>query len=267
MYKLIISDFDGTLAGADGIMSDSVVHAIQKWQKAGNHFSIASGKQYLRLKEQTEDKLKLTDPIIGRGGAEIVDPLTDKVLLSVPIEDKIVSELILLFEEHKISYLIEKENFYYKPSWFNFSRELKYLSIKSIDDLEVKNVLKFTVFSENIPENVLHIFMKEHIIKKYPTLHIASNLTPRSHLVYDITSNKATKHLGALHLIKHLKLDPSQVVGVGDGMNDYPLLTAVGYKVAMGSAPQELKAIADFIVPSYKEDGVAVLIHQLLEKK
>jgi hydroxymethylpyrimidine pyrophosphatase-like HAD family hydrolase len=62
--------------------------------------------------------------------------------------------------------------------------------------------------------------------------------------------------------MKIMKLKPEEVVGVGDGYNDYPLLTACGVKVAMGDAPDELKEIADFIVPPQSEHGVLQVIEK-----
>ncbi|MFI5265561.1 MAG: HAD family hydrolase, partial [Candidatus Levyibacteriota bacterium] len=78
-YKLIIADFDGTLAGRDGIISKTVEEAIRKWRKAGGDFSIATGRQYAMIQDEV-DKLGITTPQITRGGAEIVDPKTGKVI-------------------------------------------------------------------------------------------------------------------------------------------------------------------------------------------
>jgi hydroxymethylpyrimidine pyrophosphatase-like HAD family hydrolase len=44
---------------------------------------------------------------------------------------------------------------------------------------------------------------------------------------------------------------------IGDSWNDAPLLAAAGFAVAMGSAPPELRAIADACVADVAHDGVA----------
>ena len=62
---------------------------------------------------------------------------------------------------------------------------------------------------------------------------------------------------------KILNIDPSLMVGVGDGYNDYPLLSVCGFKVAMENAPKELKEIADLIVPDVEHDGLVTLIDSL----
>lgn len=70
--------------------------------------------------------------------------------------------------------------------------------------------------------------------------------------------------MAVLKLMKHLNITPEETVGIGDGYNDYPLLQAVGYKVAMHNAHDELKNIADFIAPSIDEDGLSVVIEKVL---
>jgi peptidyl-prolyl cis-trans isomerase B (cyclophilin B) len=57
-------------------------------------------------------------------------------------------------------------------------------------------------------------------------------------------------------------LDPQAVVGVGDGENDLPFLSAVGLKLVMGNAVPELKPLADHVIPSLQEEGVRWAVEQ-----
>ena len=52
----------------------------------------------------------------------------------------------------------------------------------------------------------------------------------------------------------------AQTIAAGDSYNDVPLFQASGHRIAMADAPEELKAMADFIAPSVDEDGLAVAI-------
>ena len=83
-------------------------------------------------------------------------------------------------------------------------------------------------------------------------------------LSFEITHADATKQHGVLEVAKLLHIDPSEIIGVGDGYNDYSLLMACGLKIAMGNAIPELKAIADFIAPSVEEDGVVTIIEKFI---
>ena len=46
-----------------------------------------------------------------------------------------------------------------------------------------------------------------------------------------------------------------------NGLLNQPMLEACGLSVAMGNAPPEVKSIADFVVPSVENDGLAVAIN------
>ena len=81
---------------------------------------------------------------------------------------------------------------------------------------------------------------------------------------YEITHADATKQHGVMEVAQILGIEKEDIIGVGDGYNDFPLLMACGLKIAMGNAVPELKAIADFVAPSVDEDGVAVVIEKFL---
>lgn len=83
-------------------------------------------------------------------------------------------------------------------------------------------------------------------------------------LSISISHASATKLHGVMTVAKMLGIAPKEIIGVGDGYNDYPLLMACGLKVAMGNAVPELKAIADFVAPSVEEDGVATVIDKFI---
>lgn len=74
----------------------------------------------------------------------------------------------------------------------------------------------------------------------------------------------ATKLHGVIRIAELINVHPREIIGIGDGYNDFPLLEACGLKVAMGNAVSELKAIADFIAPTVEEDGVAWAIEKFI---
>ncbi|MBC5804155.1 MAG: HAD-IIB family hydrolase, partial [Candidatus Eremiobacteraeota bacterium] len=51
-----------------------------------------------------------------------------------------------------------------------------------------------------------------------------------------------------------------RTVAIGDSYNDLPLLRVAGFSIAMGSAPESLRAQADAVVADVEGDGVAEAI-------
>ncbi len=57
-----------------------------------------------------------------------------------------------------------------------------------------------------------------------------------------------------------------EIIAVGDGRNDIPMLRAAGLAAAMENAGADVKAEAEIVIPSNEEEGVAWLIeHYLLD--
>lgn len=67
-------------------------------------------------------------------------------------------------------------------------------------------------------------------------------------------TDKAT---GLARLAEMLGVPQREVVAFGDSRNDVPMLGWAGHGVAMGQAPEEVKAAADEVAPGCDEDGVA----------
>jgi HAD superfamily hydrolase (TIGR01484 family) len=55
-----------------------------------------------------------------------------------------------------------------------------------------------------------------------------------------------------------------EVIAIGDGANDAPLLREAGLPIAMANGADETRATAQVIAPSNDEDGVAVVLERLL---
>ena len=66
-------------------------------------------------------------------------------------------------------------------------------------------------------------------------------------------------HKGAAveRLAAHLGVPPSDLIGFGDARSDLELLTICGTGVAMGNAPDELKAVATLVTDHVDADGLA----------
>ena len=94
-----------------------------------------------------------------------------------------------------------------------------------------------------------------------------SGVNPTKESVH-VTGIDARKDKALRKIIDLMGLHKESVIGIGDSYNDFSFLTACGLKVAMGNAVEEIKSIADYIAPSYEENGVArVLEKYILENR
>lgn len=77
----------------------------------------------------------------------------------------------------------------------------------------------------------------------------------------EIFHRTASKGSGLAALAAQLGLRKEEVACIGDGENDHPMFRAAGLRFAMGNAVDSLKAAADVVLPSNREDGVAAAIN------
>ncbi|WP_077488263.1 HAD family hydrolase [Sinomonas mesophila] len=80
----------------------------------------------------------------------------------------------------------------------------------------------------------------------------------------DIAAQGVTKASGLEVLRAQLGVAIEDTLTIGDGRNDIEMLQWAGRGVAMGQAPDEVKAAADEITTTVEEDGAAAILRSLL---
>jgi len=99
----------------------------------------------------------------------------------------------------------------------------------------------------------------EQLKQKYPTGELY--LTKSQATFFEATNPIANKGTAVQHLAETiLGFDRSEVMTVGDNMNDVEMIEYAGIGVAMGNAPQALQDLANWVAPDVDHDGAAVAI-------
>ncbi len=78
---------------------------------------------------------------------------------------------------------------------------------------------------------------------------------------FEATNPKVNKGTAVRYLAEELLgLQSHQVMAIGDNFNDLEMITYAGIGIAMGDAPPEVKAAANWVAPEVEADGVAEAI-------
>ena len=80
----------------------------------------------------------------------------------------------------------------------------------------------------------------------------------------EILSGKASKSTAIAFLLQQWGMDTTECIAFGDSYNDIDMLHYVGFSVAMGNAPAEVKQAADVCTLSNDEDGLCKAIKQYM---
>lgn len=245
-FKALIIDCDGTLVPykMDSLPSLAVKQAVRK---ASNllHVGIATSRP-LFLARPILENLKLSGPSIISGGSQIVDAETFKILKEQQIERKDLLAAIEVFKKFKVNYLAQ-----------DGTTKDKEMTPNRVPQKAIELVV--VGLEPNIADKLKDDLSK---ISGLSTQKTISWQVDKTDLV--MTHIWATKHHGILEVARLLNIDTHEIIGVGDGYNDFPLLMACGLKVAMGNAVEELKAIADYIAPTVENDGVVDVINKFI---
>jgi len=244
-YKAIILDLDDTtvLHGKDNLPSQRVAEAIAKAIKK-IHVCVATART-LKDAMPVLTHLSLSGPCIVANGTQIYDPQKGKIIHEVLLPNEAVRPV---FEICRKAHIV--------PMLHNGERDVPFQSL----DEGAKVVAIY--IPEVEPKRADSIV---EALKAIPNITVQKLAAwDKRYMSIDVMSENASKLHGIVEVARLLHIQTEDIIGVGDGYNDFPLLLACGLKIAMGNAVPELKAIADFIAPTVYEDGVATVIEKFV---
>lgn len=282
MYKLIAIDLDGTLLNSYGIIPEENRKAIKKAQEAGINVVLASGRTTNSVKSLAEE-LGGNEYIICGNGSLIYDLKKEEIIYDKFIEKNKALQIIQICEQNSIYYNVYTEDmviaktldnnvlFYHqenanKPDSKKTKINLVDNIYEYVRNLEGKNILKFTI-SDKSSIIFNSIIRKLRLIKNIDVLDVAHMSrkiikagTEEVSLEYyytEITSDNVDKWNAIEWLANKLKIEKSEIMAIGDNINDKMMIENAGIGIAMGNSDPKIKEIADKVVATNNECGVA----------
>lgn len=263
-YKLIATDMDDTLLNEEHKISKENKEAIINIQKKGIKFVLASGRptygMYKFAKELEMDKFG--GYIISFNGGQIMDMTNDEVVFQEGLSRDDIKRLYNISKELDIPMAVHINDTVWgskDTENVRFESELcsmKFKVFNSLEELENMDIItKCMLIDEPEKVKAVEVYMKEHhnddyfiAISKPIFLEIANK---------NVSKGKTITKLGEMLNIKN-----EEMIAVGDGGNDIPLLEVVGMPVAVENAVEPLKKIAKFISTSNENHGLKTVIEK-----
>ncbi len=260
--KLLAIDMDGTCLNPHSRISEQTMNALKACVDAGVMIVPTTGRALSCLPYQLAGNPELYRYVISSNGAQITDCQNRSSVYQVPIAKECAMRLLESCREERLGITAHiSQKYLMQGKVLIFVGRIIYgrdagntIYVKDMSDtiMQTSGVLEelqFYFLSQTARENV------RDIMKGFPELSAAYD---RSYV--EIFSRDASKGNALSELSSCLQIDPGQVACIGDGENDLSLFQAAGIKFAMGNAVPDLKAAADIILPSNKDDGVAYAI-------
>lgn len=289
MYKLVAIDLDGTLLNSYGEVSEKNKKAIKKAMQNGKEIVIASGRPLQSAKSFALESGASNYVTCGNGSL-LYDVKNDKILFDKFIDRQKVLEIIKICEENSIFYCLYTENLTiskalnYNILFYNNENkkmpEDKQTNIKIISDIykyveENSNIgiLKITICDESsiifggIIKRLRQISDVDVLDVQHMARKVITSGTEDVKVEYhytEITSKNVNKWLAIQDLANRLNIKSSEVIAIGDNMNDKEMIENAGLGVIMGNSAEYMHEFADVVAPTNNDDGVAYILEKYL---
>ena len=264
MYKIAISDLDGTLLGPNRKMSADTKDSIHNWIKDDRKFVIATGRHYIEAKH-IQDDLGENIYLITSNGARVHNKKGEIILQqNLPID--VATAICKQYNDSKTQI-----NLFTDHNWYtNFAlRELKGLSlgegfncqVTDLKTLDHSNTIKIFFWGEREDLNVIHAQIKQQFPNRV-------NLTFSLNQCLEVMEANTNKGTAVDVVLNDKNLSTEQAIAFGDAMNDLEMLKGVGKPILMANSQKDLvDALTDAeVTKSSKEHGVAVKLNAILNQ-
>lgn len=131
----------------------------------------------------------------------------------------------------------------------------------TVDDLVDAPAVKLVFRDPDVPVDVLFDEVSELLAVRAEDTGV--ELTMSGAPFVELMAAGVSKATGLARLCSHLGVEPGEVLAVGDGLNDIPMLRWAGRGVAVANAGPDVRAAADEVTAAADDDGVAVLLEEL----
>ena len=264
MIPLMVLDIDGTLIGSKGHVEDCVWQAVEKGHKAGMKFAVCTGRPCFGIAQKVAERLGPTNPHIFQSGAHIAYP-KGEVVNVFALKEAVTRPLVK--QARKLNLALEL----YSPNTLFVERRTP-LSDAHAKMIGVNAIVRdFQDVLENEPIVRAQWVIKQNDLEKVDldTLSGAQASTATSPALKDtlfisITQDKISKGTATQLLATAMRLELTDIVGVGDSDGDRPFLDIVGYPVVMENAPETLKNDYETHAGSVEDCGIVPIIESAL---
>ena len=288
MYKLAAIDLDGTMLNQYGIVTQRTKDAIEKAQKNGIEIVIASGRPTDSVKTIAKE-INSNKYFISGNGAIIYDITNDNIIYENVLKKQKALKIIKICEDNSIYYNIYTEKeiiakslqcnvlYYHKE---NLTKEEKNKTqINIVDNIydyilnREEKIVKITIGDGHqvIFNSIMRKLKEIDDIEVLEVSHMSRKIikqgtedVPIEYFYTEISAKNVDKWNAIEFLKEKMAIDTSEVIAIGDNMNDKKMIEKSGLGIAMGESTPVVKEIADKVTDTNWEDGVAKALEELV---
>lgn len=269
--KLLVIDIDGTLLNPQRQITPQTQAAIQAAQAAGVIVTLATGRGY-HNSFQIANELGIAIPVITYDGALILHHPDRTIIHTHTLAAEIAQQAADVLVEYRIQPVIHRMNGAGEEIWTGHAE---------FDNPELAGYFAIFSHAQRMDHATLCTNQPDPLrVVGFASQALLSRLAPAMdaldcawHTIergnYDcseitIMDKACSKASSVTTLAQYLNIPLSEVMAIGDNINDLEMLQEVGWGVAMGQASDLIKKAAHAVTASNTEDGVAQAIERYI---
>ncbi|KUP07928.1 hypothetical protein Q73_03420 [Bacillus coahuilensis m2-6] len=273
LYRLLALTIDQTILTPSGKITKETREAIQYAKSKGIHVTLVTGRSYAAARRVAKS-LQIEEELITQHGAYI--GRESDISYIRKLEEEMTFDIVTFLQNFNIQLRLadEKnavmtkgklpESILGKTVWQNDSRFMS-------GNQYVQNVGDYLAENRMSPCKIDAVFEQEREVADvksalegmFNEIHVIRSAPKR----LEIVAQHVSKLNGLIRLSDKLGFKREQIVVIGSGLDDIPMLQWAGQGVAMGHASNEVKASANWITRSHQQNGVSYVVMEVFRKQ
>jgi len=247
--KMIVTDLDSTLLGADSTLSERTKSALAKCRAAGVKVAYATARgasaEYLVPDALVDGQIRMNGAVARAG---------ERIVYECLVSSRLARPLLVACNARRIKITAElcrgSLGVYYVNEHRHIAGAPPHKQMAVVDfathDADYEKIFMVGLTADD------EVFVTQNLPDDLYFLMARGDDGFGMIMHKDATKAKATAALAA-----HWGIKPSEIAAFGDDLNDMDLLAYAGIGVAMGNALDEVKDVADHVCRTNTENGVA----------
>jgi hypothetical protein len=258
MYKAVFIDVDGTLIKSDHTVSEPTRQTIQKLLNKNILVVLVSARPIDGILSISKNIGTLDLPIASLNGGYIV--LQNEVIFESSIDLETTALLHKQLMEQHVTLL-----YYRQRACFGEMMDVHVEKEQRVTKVPIiiqpfQETMDHWKKEQSGPNKILIISSPaaiQKIQKKLKGIYENElNICSSKPIYLEVMNAAASKANAVKFLLNKYHIKREEIIVIGDNFNDQEMIQFGGMGIAMGNAPDEVKAVADFVTDTNNNDGV-----------
>lgn len=273
--RCFATDMDRTALNERGELSERTRNAVSEALKKGFPVIIASGRAYDTLPKEVVS-IPGIEYAISSNGASVWHK--GECIRRRVLKEEAVFALLEIYEKVKREFPVAMEVFsggkafcckeyFDAPGDFGSQRAVEYVRKtrevrENLEEFAREHAKKLESIDFISKDRENRERLKKRLADEMPEISITSSI---EHLI-EISDKDVSKGESLKWLLNELHIEPEECAAFGDGDNDADMLSCAGIGIAVENASQLAKNAANFVTKAHFQDGVSIIMEEILQK-